>query len=630
MPTESPSPTRQQSAQPLSVGPKIDLVAFDKEAWTTARVENITLAAYQVGRLMNCLNWAMERVSYYRSDAPFDQIEFITARLNRMAEMFGTDKGGKNYCYAAQEAYADWRKWLDSADYDQWADWYSDQDPDDLPYDWRIEPIGSEKLRDAFLDCVGEQNKAAFELGRRVDWGLRPNCLERRLMWQLLSSTNLDPSDLPLNKVWVDEVRDAAEKLWQQAPGIIRGPEEGFAKIDAIDRVFRELLSNTKEAQTVLPPTDSSPEATARLTHTLAADSAPINCENITQPDATISKAVAPVQATDKREFEKLKQLKREMDPKDEYIGQSLPILRMFKEIADFNQTPNYPILLLGPTGAGKTKVAELIHVHSGRKGKFAREHATSAMSCDKGIVREHWVGYAKGSTVQNANKEGSYGLLQQCREGTIFFDELHGTEEWFQMFLLQVLDCQEISLAHGLPDIVKPEVRMIFASNRDLVALKKEIQHDLLARLNAWIIEVPPLADRKEDVILFVENRCEKYKYDSKFLLALLRYDWPENVRELEHVLEKAKTLAGNPPVELKFEHLAMADVSVIDKVRQLSKMEAEAKVMQFLIQTFEGQGLEKGKGLYKRLAEFFGITQSTLCKRLDKVFPKKDEFVQ
>ncbi|MEI8375663.1 MAG: sigma 54-interacting transcriptional regulator [Planctomycetota bacterium] len=197
-----------------------------------------------------------------------------------------------------------------------------------------------------------------------------------------------------------------------------------------------------------------------------------------------------------------------------------------------------------------------------------------------------------------------------------IFVDELHGTETWFQQFLLQVIDGMEISQAHGGPTWVKSEVRMIFASNKPLSKLA--IEHDLLARLREWIIEVPPLVERNEDIVLFVEKWCKGYKQESQFLLALLRHNWPGNVRELENVLKKATALAGKPPVKLRVEHLELVDMSVIDAVREMPETDAEREVMQFLVQTFESQGLRRGQGLQKRLAEFLRISQSEVSKRL------------
>lgn len=338
----------------------------------------------------------------------------------------------------------------------------------------------------------------------------------------------------------------------------------------------------------------------------------PVNCPEAMEPASPIP----PADSTTNNDFKQLMKIKGAIAPNDVYIGQSMPILRMFKTIADFNQVPESPILLLGPTGVGKTELAKLIHDHAKPKGTFVVEQATSTMSADQGIVRERWVGYAKGSTVHGAKREGSDGLLSECRNGTIFFDELHHTRRWFQAFLLQVLDGRDISLAHGEPSWVKPEVRMIFASNRSLSDLESIIEHDLLARLSRWIVEVPPLNERKEDIVLFADKWCEGRRRDYRFLLALLRYDWPGNVRELRDVLRQAT--AQKSSSELGLEDLKLNDMSVIEEIRQIPEEQVMGEVLQFLVQTLAAQGLQKGKGLQKRLAQLLQRSEGAVSKHL------------
>jgi DNA-binding NtrC family response regulator len=332
------------------------------------------------------------------------------------------------------------------------------------------------------------------------------------------------------------------------------------------------------------------------------------------------------VEDVDPQEVERLREIKGKVDPKDEYIGQSLPILRMFERIHLFNQTadktgtPDKPVLLLGETGAGKTVLGKLIHRHSRRAGTLCEQHATAVAAQDEGIIRQNWVGYGKRSTVHGADPKGEDGIIQQHQGGTIFFDELHATPPRFQTFLLQVLDRSSIPRPHGVSNPVVPDVRLIFASNKTLHELDDEklVQVDLLDRLRRWLILVPPLRDRKEDIIHFVEKWCEGHDRDHRFLLALIKYDWPGNVRELHDVLDLANSKIGSRPGKLTLDHLEIADPAVIEAVHRLDDAAAEREVYVFLIKTFENQGLRKGKGLLKRLAQFLGITEPTISKRL------------
>ena len=183
-------------------------------------------------------------------------------------------------------------------------------------------------------------------------------------------------------------------------------------------------------------------------------------------------------------------------DKKGTYIGESLPILRVFEEIKRLNLDHNAPILILGETGVGKTEIADLIHVHSGRKGECRHESAVTGYNADAGLWRGHWIGYGKQSGLHNIEAGGHPGVLQKYKGGTIFLDECGDMTPEFQTFLLAVLDQKPMSLTSGVGDQVKPDVRMIFATNRDLTKLveAESFRHDLYDRLRTRMITIPPL----------------------------------------------------------------------------------------------------------------------------------------
>src|SRR5262249_31705916 len=101
-------------------------------------------------------------------------------------------------------------------------------------------------------------------------------------------------------------------------------------------------------------------------------------------------------------EFSKLLAIKREIDPDDKYIGESPEILRVLKKIHTYNKNLTKPILIVGPTGSGKTGIADLVHEHSKRNGPFCTEQATDNIAEDFGITKGRWVGFGKGTGLPN------------------------------------------------------------------------------------------------------------------------------------------------------------------------------------------------------------------------------------
>lgn len=366
------------------------------------------------------------------------------------------------------------------------------------------------------------------------------------------------------------------------------------------------------------------------------------------------------------KEYQCLLAIKRDIDPDDTYIGSSVAILRVFEGIRKLNRilasnksTKVPSVLILGETGVGKTEIAKFIHTSSNRDtGPFQTQHATAVMGADENIVRQNWVGY--GTNVRglpNFNpKEANGGIIQKNAGGSIFFDELHGTPEWFRTFLLQILDGQPIPFPYGEGDPVKPNVRMIFASNKSRDELDN-LQGDLFRRLRGAIVEVPDLKSRKEDIGEFITKHCPGYRPDYQFLLALVLYDWPGNVGQLLAILDtatsnatpedagdenvgvqaetektKAKTnsSATKKPDEvdakkrnaitrpLTLDCLKGTEVDTIAQVRALSDEDAERELYLFLIDAFTKQGFRKRNGIQRQIASFMRVGDSTVSKRI------------
>lgn len=219
-----------------------------------------------------------------------------------------------------------------------------------------------------------------------------------------------------------------------------------------------------------------------------------------------------------------------------------LSILELIKVVAVMDST----ILISGETGSGKGVIASLIHQMSRRSGNVFLQTNCGAISPD--LIDAELFGYTPG-TFTGALKSGKKGLLEAADRGTLFLDEIGELPPDQQLRLLEVLQDKTIRRIGGREKI-PVDVRIIAATNRNLEELVQhgKFRQDLFYRLNVVPFFIPPLRERKEDIPLLVKhfsrNMSEKYGtrkvFSHEAMKALQRYDWPGNIRELEHLVEK------------------------------------------------------------------------------------------
>ncbi len=218
-------------------------------------------------------------------------------------------------------------------------------------------------------------------------------------------------------------------------------------------------------------------------------------------------------------------------------------VLRDVEQVADTDAS----VLILGETGTGKELVASAIHRASGR-----RERPLVRVNCaaiPANLVESELFGHEKGAfTGANERREGRFALADG---GTIFLDELGELSLELQVKLLRVLQGGEFEPV-GSSRTRRVDVRVLSATNRDLVAMMKEgkFREDLYYRLSVFPIQLPPLRRRGEDVLLLAEHFAGRFArklgrallpLDEGCRRRLLAYDWPGNVRELANVIERA-----------------------------------------------------------------------------------------
>lgn len=243
-----------------------------------------------------------------------------------------------------------------------------------------------------------------------------------------------------------------------------------------------------------------------------------------------------------------------------ELIGESQSMQRMVSLIHKVAAT-DASVLLLGESGTGKELVARAIHNIS------ARHHlpylAQFCGSIPDTLLESELFGYKRGAfTGANTDKKG---LFEVANKGTFFLDEIADISIALQAKLLRVLQNKEI-IRLGDTNVIKVDVRIIAATNKDLHQLTKEekFREDLFYRLNVFPIKIPPLRERRGDIPLLVDHFIKKYlgkkiSFDPRAMKILESYSWPGNVRQLENVIQRALILCSDD--KLLPEHVIIED---------------------------------------------------------------------
>ena len=312
----------------------------------------------------------------------------------------------------------------------------------------------------------------------------------------------------------------------------------------------------------------------------------------------------------------------------DELVGSHPKFRHVIADIARVAST-NTTVLICGETGTGKELVARAIHAKSDRNNQPMVTVNCAALP--QSLVESELFGHEKGAfTGALARKPGRFEI---ANGGTIFLDEVGELPLDTQAKLLRVLQEGELQRLGGTHPI-RVDVRAIAATNRRLDELVAEgkFRSDLYYRLNVFPITVPPLTDRPEDIPLLANYFVQRFKrkfakdisrIDSTSVKALMNYKWPGNIRELEHVIERAVLISEDPilqipPLSGTSPEPASSRNSKpharVGRARTLAEAEKEhiSEVVQMT------NGLIAGKG---GAAEVLGVPASTLRNRMKKL---------
>lgn len=326
---------------------------------------------------------------------------------------------------------------------------------------------------------------------------------------------------------------------------------------------------------------------------------------------------------------------KHSVDPFHLIKGKSpalLKTIQLAKKVCSVKST----VLILGESGVGKEVFAKAIHEASeGTKAPFI---SINCGAIPASLFESELFGYERGA-FSGADLKGKKGKIELAIGGTLFLDEIGEMPLEMQVKLLRVLQERKFYRVGGEKEI-EIDFRVIAATNRDLKELMKkgQFREDLYYRLNVVSLQIPPLRERREDIIemthYFLNDFSLRYQrpihqFSQEVMQELLRYDWPGNVRELRNVAERLVVFASDGIIRKEYLpfHSNSIDFVTDDNIEQSLDQEKntailplqeemnrhEKKVLQKALQMTNGNKLECAKKL--------GITRTTLYNRLKRL---------
>ena len=296
-----------------------------------------------------------------------------------------------------------------------------------------------------------------------------------------------------------------------------------------------------------------------------------------------------------------------------------LDVLKMVVRASTFD----IPLLLMGESGVGKTLIARLVHRLSDRRNGTFLDLNCGAIS--ENLLESELFGHDPGA-FSGASAKGKKGLFETAHNGTLFLDEISEIPLHLQVKILKFIETGEIIRVGGIRPI-KIKTRILSASNRDLEEMIQngQFREDLYFRLNVIPVRIPPLRERKEDIIplarLFVKRFGNEFKNPKTISLTALKvlceYKFPGNVRELENLVKRMITMTEDSHIRVHhlpemLQHLHAIDAEV-EPNHLTSYQQAissfERKIIQDAIREYGSQ---------RKAAKALGLNQSTLSRKL------------
>jgi transcriptional regulator with PAS, ATPase and Fis domain len=301
----------------------------------------------------------------------------------------------------------------------------------------------------------------------------------------------------------------------------------------------------------------------------------------------------------------------------DSIVGRS-PNLVEAKTMAAKYAGTDGSVLIRGATGTGKELFAHAVHLASPRsQGAFV---CVNCAAIPKELIESELFGYEKGAFT-GAGPKGKSGKIELADGGTLFLDEIGDLPLNAQAKLLRVLETKEIEKLGGLKK-VKIDFRLVAATNKDLRSMinSAEFREDLFYRLNTMGVEIPPLAERPEDIPILISHFLHTMgrpliRVGDRAMRLLESYSWPGNVRELKNAIQRAVSLAEG--MFIHREHLPYEIRSFDSTRRSRGSVNALSKEVGLFEKSIISKVLFRAGGNMSRTARLLGISRSTLYEK-------------
>ena len=348
----------------------------------------------------------------------------------------------------------------------------------------------------------------------------------------------------------------------------------------------------------------------------------PINPDTL---EAVIERALET--SSIRRSYEFLRDEARRKTPT--LIGSS-PGLREVRKQIELLAPSQATVLILGESGVGKELVARAVHDASPRSAAIFT--AVDCATLQDTLFESELFGHERGAfTGADQKKEG---LVEVSEGGTVFLDEIGDLPLSQQVKLLRVIETGRFRRVGGTRDIAC-DVRFVAATNRDLLAMSQDgsFRRDLYYRLSALVLDVPPLRDRRDDIVeiaeLFIVTRSFDRQIDKvltpEAAAVLQTYDWPGNARELRNVIERA-LLASRNEQDIKVEHLGLPQTVTDRAVASNPKSRVELRftnepTLDEVRNAYLRIVAERRKGNRSDIARTLGISERSVYRILKEI---------
>lgn len=306
-----------------------------------------------------------------------------------------------------------------------------------------------------------------------------------------------------------------------------------------------------------------------------------------------------------KNEVEVLRQeVVKKYDFSKVIIGKSEAIQRVFNLIEKASNT-SITVSITGETGTGKEMVAKAIHYNSEKhKQPFV---AVNVAAIPRELIESELFGHEKGAFTGALTRR--IGRFEEANKGTLFLDEIGELDLNLQAKLLRVLQEKEVTRVGG-NETVSIDVRIVVATHKNLLdeVKNKTFREDLYYRILGLTIELPPLRERGNDILIlskyFLESFCKENKIPNKTLSSkaqekLLNYPFPGNVRELKSVIDLSAVMADGSTIEES--DISLRPIGTLQNMisKELSLKEYELQIIQFFLDKYNGDVLKVAKVL-------------------------------